>query len=198
MKTIQINQAETTFAFPVAEFLATYNATSKEEARYYLHGVMVEKRDEGVRLVATDGHILLRTDTEGFCPDEPIIVKADVMEKAFKAKGKNAWLYGDTETGIIQIIDYTPGENEHPRLWVCEFSVIDATFPDYTRLIPADELGEVAVSFDPNLIAKLHKAGSVFGKEYSMRITAKTGDDPMRVEYSHAPHMLGVLMPRRF
>lgn len=198
MKTIRITESETTFAFPVAEFLATFNATSKEETRYYLQGVLVEKRDDGVRLVAADGHILLRTDIEGFSPAEPIILSTDITEKAFKAKGKNSWVYGDTETGIIQIVDYTPDEIDHPRLGVCEFTVIDASFPDYTRVIPERKSGADCAQFDPNLVAKLHKAGCVFGKNYTMRFTAETSENPMLVEYSHAPQMIGVLMPRRW
>lgn len=198
MKTIRITESETTFAFPVAQFLATYNATSKEETRYYLQGVMVEKCDGGVRLVATDGHILLRTDAEGFCPEGQTIISADIMEKAFKAKGNNPWVYGDTETGIVQIVDYAPEESDHPRLGVCEFTVIDATFPDYTRVIPEGKSGADCAQFDPNLIAKLHKAGCVFGKDYTMRLTANTSEAPMLVEYDHAPQMIGVLMPRRW
>jgi hypothetical protein len=199
MKTIRIVQTDTTFAFPVAELLATYNATSKEETRYYLQGVLVERQPDGVRLVATDGHVLLRTDAEGFAPAEPIILSIDTMEKAFKVKGKNPWVYGDTETGIVQVVDYDPSEENQVRLGVCEFTVIDGTFPDYTRVIPKGELGDAcAVTFDPNLIGKLHKAGAVFDKSYTMRLTAETPDSPMLVEYSHAPQMIGVLMPRRF
>jgi len=198
MKTITIKQTETTFAFPVAEFLANYNATSKEETRYYLKGVLVEKRDDGVRLVATDGHILLRTDTEGFSPAEPIILSTDIMEKAFKAKGKNPWVYGDTATGIIQVVDFDSDAEDHPRLGVCELTVIDATYPDYTRVIPERKSGDDCVQFDPNLVAKLHKAGCVFGKNYTMRFTSETSGSPMLVEYSHAPQMIGVLMPRRW
>ena len=136
MKTINVTQSETTFAFPVADLIATYAACSKDETRYYLKGVYVEARDGGVRLVATNGYVLLRTDSEGFAPAEPIILSTDVMEKAFKAKGKNPWVYGDTATGIIQVIDYDSEAEDHPRLGVCEFSVIDADFPDYTRVIP--------------------------------------------------------------
>lgn len=198
MKTIRTIESETTFAFPVAEFLATYNATSKEETRYYLQGVMLEKSDDGVRLVATDGHILLRTDSEGFCPDGQTIISADIMEKAFKAKGKNPWVYGDTATGIIQVIDFDMDAPDHPRLGVCEFTVVDGSFPDYTRVIPERKSGADCAQFDPNLVAKLHKAGVVFGKEYTMRFMAETSEHPMLVEYSHAPQMIGVLMPRRW
>jgi DNA polymerase III sliding clamp (beta) subunit (PCNA family) len=198
MKTIRIIKSETTFAFPVADLIATYAACSKEETRYYLQGVYVEPRDGGVRLVATNGHILLRTDSEGFAPAEPIILSTDVMEKAFKAKGKNPWVYGDTATGIIQVISYDESAEDHPRLGVCEFTVIDGTFPDYTRVIPERKSGFECACFDPNLIATLHKAGSVFDKSYTMRLTAEDQNSPMLVDFSHVNHMIGVLMPRRF
>lgn len=198
MKTITMTRSETTFAFPVADLIATYAATSKETVRYYLQGVYVEPRENGVRLVATNGHVLLRTDSEGFAPAEAIILSTDTMEKAFKAKGKNPWVYGDTATGIIQVIDYDPSENEQVRLGVCEFSVIDGTFLNYTRVIPQRKSGSDCACFDPNLIATLHKAGSVFGKEYTMRLTGEDQNSPMLVDFNHVDHMIGVLMPRRF
>lgn len=199
MKTIRIVETETTFAFPVADLLATYAACSKEEARYYLKGVYVDHQGNGfVRLVATNGYVLIRTDSEGCCPEKPFILSTDVMEKAFKAKGKNPWVYGDLSTGIIQVVDYDETEEYHPRLGVCEFAVIDGTFPDYTRFIPERKSGADCAQFDPNLIALLHKAGSVFGKDYAMRLTAESSESPMFVEFSHVAHMIGVLMPRRF
>jgi len=190
MKTITITRSPTTFAFPVADLIATYAACSKEETRYYLQGVYVETRENGVRLVATNGHILLRTDSEGFAPAEPIILSTDTMEKAFKAKCKGnfvPWIYGDTETGIIQVVaapDDGNMDEEMMRLGVCEFSVIDGTFPDYTRVIPERKSGFECAQFEPTLIALLHKAGSVFGKEYSMRLTAERTESPMLVDWT--------------
>lgn len=198
MKNITVIRSATTFAFPVADLIATYAAASKEEIRHYLQGVYVEPRDGGVRLVATNGHILLRTDSEGFAPAEPIILSTDTMEKAFKAKGNKPWVYGDIETGIIQVVTWC-GEGEPcPRLGVCEFTVVDGVFPDYARVIPERKSGFECACFDPNLIAALHKAGSVFGKSYTMRLTGADETAPMLVDFSHAEHMLGVLMPRRF
>jgi hypothetical protein len=151
-----------------------------------------------VRLVATNGHILIRTDSEGFGPSKPIILSVDTMEKALKTKGNNPWVYGDIETGIIHVVEWCGENTPCPRLGVCEFSIVDGSFPDYTRVIPESRSGADYFSFDPNLLGTLHKAGSVFGKEYAMRITAENNTSPMLVEYSNAPHMIGVLMPRRW
>lgn len=202
-KTVNVIQTLTTFAFPVADLLATYHAVGRDDARYYLRGVLIEPHETGPRLVATNGCVLLRSDVQGFAAAEPLIVTLDVAEKAFKARCKGAfepWVYGDTQTGIVQVvsmpIDDTP--EECLRLGVCEFDTIDATFPDYSRIVPEPKGGAQFMQFDPAHLTLMHKAGAVHDKVFTMRIEAESPDHPALIRFSRAPHMVGVIMQKRY
>jgi len=222
-KTVTLTKSATTFMVPAKDILALWNGVSKEHTRYYLNGVYIEcdpyagSSGDGVNLVATDGHVLLKKlaparafvgnevttqetgDAKGF------ILKLDVAEKAFKAKPVgDLWLHGDIETGIIQFLDVSdpegPEEGENfERLGVCEFTRIDGTFPDWRRVLPREGAeGADFLSFNPELLTRFQKAAKVFMKTACLKLSSATPGDPMRVEFKGIPALVGVLMPMRF
>lgn len=229
MKTVTLEQTPTSFFLPAADVLAVFHAVSKEETRYYLNGVFVEAMAhadsleiESLRLVATDGHVLLHldlTETGAFmgaavstqaadsARTRGFILSMDVTEKALKAKlppSADLWLYGDTETGVIQAVAKYPNDmrgDEVARYGVLEFSQIDGTFPDYTRVLPppgAD--GVPSCIFDPALLVRLTKGAAMISDHRQPRVmlTQHTTGDPMTVKFSGAPRLTGVMMPCRF
>ncbi len=218
MKMINIEVTEDTFLIPVADYLATANAISKEETRFYLQGVFCEATDIGAKLTATNGHFLMHATVYGVafigsnCRDSSggFILDMDSTDKAFKAKcptGGKAWIYGDVSTGIAQIVsldsDVHLPDSPCPRIGVLEFAFIDGTFPDYRRVLPDSEGEGVPVtSFDLAFMTPFLKACAVYKRDLDtgtgVRFTSHGAGNPFVVEIEHVQHFKGVVMPRRF
>ena len=216
MTTVNIVKNENTFFVPALDVLAVYNAASKDQVRYYLMGVYVETRGDDTVIVATDGHIMLKTITpsEAFVGDKVptqhvndaagFILKTDVTEKAFKAKTTgDLWVYGDTSTGLLHFVDVHSFKGKHvfERVGVCEFSRTDGTYPDYTRVLPNfNAETSVPVALNPDLLVRLIKAGKTHSniKTAGMRLNASGLGDPIAISYKQSPRLQGVIMPLRF
>ena len=112
-------------------------AMSTEETRYYLNGVYLHLAASGevgvLRAVATDGHRLAKVDTaepEGAQGMPGVIVPrktvSEVRKLAENAEGPIAIALSETQIRF---------SFEHGTL---VSKLIDGTFPDYERVIPAD------------------------------------------------------------
>lgn len=218
MKTVKIEKTGTTFFLPAVDLLAVWNGTSSEETRYYLRGVLVECDGAGLRLVATDGHLLMKSELPdpafmgGSCATQKsdheagFLLQTDIAEKAFKAKAMGElWIYGDVATGILQFVDMNAAAMEKGeelnRLGVCEFSRIDGTFPDWRRVLPAEADPTACACFNPDLLDRFKKARDVYtragaaNRGSAIRINPADGNGPMRVDLAAVKRFTGVLMP---
>ena len=214
MKTVKIEKTPTSFFIPADHLRAAFQCVSKEQTRYYLGGVFVVSNDGVVKLVGLDGHVMIvldlpepsfvgcdcETQSGGF------IIETDPTDKAFKAKvsSDDLWAYGDTTTGILQIV-VLPSDGDVcqdlQRVGVCEFARIDGTFPDWARVqATAKSRGDASdVAFNPVIFSKLVKASDVFEKGKAIRmLTGKSDGDPIRVEFESNKNMIGTLMPYRW
>ena len=132
---------------------STKFAMSNEETRYYLNGIYIHAKKDGatpvLRFVATDGHRLARTEVslpEG-ASDMPAII---VSRKAITELGK--------------LLDEFVSSDAHPNVTIAisdkriRFSIgtiatssklIDASYPDYERVIPKqnDKTMDVTAEF---------------------------------------------------
>ncbi|NVK13885.1 MAG: DNA polymerase III subunit beta [Rhodobacteraceae bacterium] len=111
-------------------------AISTEETRYYLNGVYlhVSSGDGGkvLRAVATDGHRLARIDAE-------LPLGAEDMPGVIvprKTVGELRKLLDDDDMDIAVSVSETKVRFATPNITLTS-KVIDGTFPDYTRVIPA-------------------------------------------------------------
>jgi hypothetical protein len=218
-KTVSVVRSDTTFFIPARDVLAAWPAVSSEQTRYYLNGVYVETHDkEGFTVVATNGHVLLRSrivaagahigaavTTQASSHDRGFILSLDVADKAMKAKTfGDAWLYGDTATGIVQVLDVGDEgqEAEYRRAGVLEFERISGTFPDWRRAMPSCTPGEAGapVAVDMQNLEVFRKARKAYADDRMtcVRITAGALGEPMLVEFGGAPRLTGVVMPMRF
>ncbi len=111
-------------------------AISTEETRYYLNGVYMHVADSGgaqvLRCVATDGHRLARIDAE--LPAGAENVPGVIVPR--KTVGELRKLLDDDETEIAVSVSETKVRFAAPGITLTS-KVIDGTFPDYTRVIPA-------------------------------------------------------------
>ena len=114
----------------------TQFAISTEETRYYLNGIFLHTvEDEGntvLRAVATDGHRLARS--QGAAPDGASGMPGIIIPR--KTVGEIQRLVEDPDAAVhVELSDtkirLSVGET------VLTSKLIDGTFPDYNRVIPA-------------------------------------------------------------
>ena len=151
-----------TIEVPLGVARAVAGFASKEECRPMLAGIRVttEKRgagEDGIVLVATDGHMLVRyllpDGAVTGLPAEGIILSPEIVPKAGKA-------------GTLRItVDLATGRCEGETLGVkapkyTRGSTIDGPFPDYRMVIPkrgVDLVPTLAVSLGAPVLA-MYKA----------------------------------------
>ncbi len=133
------NAADLRRLFDKAKF-----AISTEETRYYLNGVYmhVASNDDGpaLRCVATDGHRLARIDA-------PLPAGADGMPGVIvprKTVAELRKLLDDDAAQIAVSVSETKVRFATPTITLTS-KVIDGTFPDYSRVIPAGNARKLEV-----------------------------------------------------
>lgn len=140
----EITSGETPHSFEIASeaigrmFGSTGFAMSTEETRYYLNGIFfhVSGIDQEARLrgVATDGHRLSRYDVD-LPPQAKTDMPGVIIPKKTVAE-VDRFLKDSPETITISLstkfIRFDLGS------MILSSKIIDGTFPDYARVIPAD------------------------------------------------------------
>lgn len=114
------------------------HAVCEDPTRFYLGGIFAHKSDSNLRLVATDGHRLASqlVALDNACPDfaGAIISDAAIGDMLKTEITKSKYRHRDV------ILSVGPGRvsiaGDSGSLSTCE--PIDATFPDYGRVIPAE------------------------------------------------------------
>ena len=173
------------------EDLSVLEAVAKGSDHPALNHILVKPGE----LVATDGKMLSVREVrmeEGEATFEPFLLDP----KAFKtAAGRGAYLYaGDNGTAKVRSAVERCG-SMHPNGSETSITKTEGTFPDYSRVVPAEEReGQKTALFDPALLVRLLKAFngiklvrlSVFSEEQAVRVDGETGD---------GRKVVGVIMP---
>lgn len=119
-------------------------AISTEETRYYLNGVYmhVAQSEDGqvLRCVATDGHRLARIDAP--LPEGANDLPGVIVPR--KTVGELRKLLDDDEADIAVSVSETKIRFATREITLTS-KVIDGTFPDYTRVIPANNTRRLEV-----------------------------------------------------
>jgi len=172
---------------------AAYFSAAKD-VRYYLCGVLIESTPMQTRICATDGHALFcakddaKDDNAGMFTG---IVPNDTIKQilAWKAPYKDAAV-------VITTTDDPAGE--HRAEWcgnTAVFKLIDAKFPDYARVVPAEVSGD-ASHFNPELLMKCKKAAEVLGTNNKSFYAFKQGGDNSAIAV-FSTEAFAVIMPMR-
>jgi DNA polymerase-3 subunit beta len=135
-------------------------AMAHQDVRYYLNGLLLDLREEGLRCVATDGHRLALAETklegEISARRQIIIPRKGVLE-----------LQGLFESGD-GVVELEFGRN-HLRLRrggvTFTSKLIDGRFPDYEAVIPIGADKEVRVGRD-ELRSALQRAAILSNEKY--------------------------------
>ena len=168
---------------------ARFAAHDAKDRREALHGVLVEASPAGVRLAATDGHVLLvqRAPADADTDTWTGILPADAIKAAL------AWK-GGRNLPVILI----PGAPEC-RLTRATgealiFVPVDGPFPDYRRVIPKAPDGKPSF-YDPDFLVKFKRAAEDLGSEKGL-FGLRSGGDGSGLVYL-GEDATGVIMPMR-
>ena len=149
-------------------------AVSTEETRYYLNGVYmhIASSDGGkvLRCVATDGHRLARIDSE--LPEGASDMPGIIVPR--KTVGELRKLLDDDELKIAVSVSETKIRFATPEITLTS-KVIDGTFPDYTRVIPNENLRRLEV--DANDFAKAVDRVATVSSERSRAVKLSMDED---------------------
>jgi len=145
----------------------TSYATSKEESRYALQGVLFKSLDGTMDLVATDGHRLalytINRDGKG---DVEIIVP----QKALNELKKLLTGFEDIEMAASdQYVFFKAKE------WVLMSRLLEGAFPDYTKVIPQQFSIEIKLPKKEFLDAVKRVSAVIEGDPKPVKLTLKAG-----------------------
>jgi len=175
-------------------------AMALQDVRYYLNGMLMELGDNGIRLVATDGHRLALSEEPGnigINADRQLIIpRKGVLELGRLLSNDD----GDAEVLISQ---------NHIRVQTDDLvftsKLIDGKFPDYNRVIPQDGNQLMTVERDV-LKQSLHRISILSNEKYrginltldenTLGIKAHNPDqeeaeEEISVEYTGVPMEIG-------
>lgn len=112
----------------------TQFAMAQQDVRYYLNGMLLEVRTDGLRTVATDGHRLALAeaplDTSALQPTSVIIPRKAVMELARMVAHA-----GEQRVQIRLSATQLEAEVDQIRMVT---KLVDGRFPEYERVIPSN------------------------------------------------------------
>ena len=165
---------------------ARFAACDPKDMRLSLHGVLIEASPAGVRLVATDGHVLLVVRAPGDVDTDTWtgIVPSEVIRAALTWKGNKT----------LPII-LLPGEPECRLTRATGEAVVfdgGGTFPDYRKVIPKAPDGKLS-HYDPDLLVRFKRAAEDLGSAKGL-FDLLPGGDRGGLVYLTAD-ATGVIMP---
>ncbi len=178
--------------FDARTLAAVAFAIDHNEFRHYLCGVYFERhKDGGILAVATDEHLMTvahdaagEIDQVGGCI-MPVGKKAITALKHKRAE--RAYFDGS----ILTVID------SNGNTTCIEQSLeIDATFPDWRRIVPDAIGGPTDAGFSSDVMARIIKTAKVYAVQNTafFRLTGEDGASPQIVYYPNTPHIFSITM----
>ena len=178
----------TTINFSLLKAVAV--AAGKEVTRYYLEGVQFTIGQNGVVMVATDGHRMIAARQNTAPAQDPCaaIIPLGFLDKIKPVRN------ADTAEIMIEDSDITiiyAGATYKTK-------ALDATYPDWRRIVPTDANGQAA-QFNPvylNEFAKAMKLAGTGGKS-PLPIVNHNGENAALVDLGAIDNVdwFGVIMP---
>ena len=196
------------FELPAAELKrlieSTQFAISTEETRYYLNGIYLHAIDVGgapmLRAVATDGHRLARV--ESAAPKGAVGMPGVIVPR--KAVGEIQKLLEDPTLDVKVEISPTKARFQFGDV-ILTTKLIDGTFPDYARVIPANNDKRLVVDRDVfrNAVDRVSTLSSERGRAIKLSLAdhkivlsvnnpdSGSANDEIEADYDSAPIEIG-------
>ena len=168
------------FEFPQKDFLGmvakTIFAVSDDETRYFLNGVYLERTEDGLRMVATDGKRLSLAISRApvAAPSlKGVIVPPKIFGLLRKlASGEGALRVAITEKNVFFAVS---------RYHIFS-NLIDAQFPNYDRVIPKKQSRRILVDREP--LSDALRRVSLLVEQKSRKVLLSVSDDSLTVHTS--------------
>jgi hypothetical protein len=195
-------------------FRIVHMCVSTEETRYYLNGVHIEPYEGGgALLVSTNGHrALIALDPEAECPHNAIVQlpkhALSICKRPKEVERRE--LVIDCQNAVATINNSSPprepeGERHIEMVAASTANIIDGTFPDWRRIVPAamsDTTLANAAAFNGNYVKAFgvisKELGAHFGSDgRAMQIALSDGGSPVVVRWGGIESVFGILMPMR-
>jgi DNA polymerase-3 subunit beta len=159
-------------------------AASREHTRYYLNGILLHDEGDQMILVATDGHRLARRQIASapFSVDRRCIVPVTSIPAITR-------LLARATTERVKLRRSNTLFEVNASGFVLTTKLIDGTFPDYVRVIPAAPKNSVVVD-RADLVGALERVGAVIehGKLAALVGLAWNSAEPvLRLSLPHQP-----------
>lgn len=171
---------------------------AKQDIRYYLNGVYVEKHANTARLVTTDGHRLCVasvTPAEGDTGHGSAIIPREFFDAVKRGKHGFALVLEVQESGGAT------GAHDGNPFVLRDFDArdsmgktIEGRFPDWSKVTPAKVSGEPA-HFNPDYLADFKKAAEILGDKSGCFPFGYNGGSAAIAQLRS--DVIGVLMPMR-
>ena len=190
-----------------SDYVALCKFASTEETRPYLRGVCVERQNDQVWLVATDGHCLgaIRAlDGEAQLSEAPVIVSSDkALLRLAKSKSavRNTGRWISQYVDRVEVFDAFDLAADSGRLPVATLPIkpVDGSFPDWRKVMPRDPVGltmkghgdrQEIVRFNPAFFAR-------FQFERDDLLTIEPHGGSAAIVLNKDSRFFGLLMPGR-
>jgi DNA polymerase-3 subunit beta len=136
-------------------------AMAQQDVRYYLNGLMLEISANTLRAVATDGHRL------AYCEKETSADIADIKQVILPRKGvlELVRLLNDSDDTVKITLGSNHLQVEFNELRLTS-KLIDGRFPDYNRVMPADDSENVITADRDQLRQALIRASILSNEKY--------------------------------
>lgn len=177
------------FLIPADTIKALLVIAAKKDVRSYLNSVCIDVRASDAVAVATDGHKMLAVALT-VTDDAPALVPGRYIIRRESLEGVKAVL----KRPILVTIDPTArAATINNGSAATTTPLMDATYPDWRKVVPLTVSGEVA-QFNADYIGAFGKVQTLLGGKYSPAIL-HNGDSAARVVL--AGDAVGVIMPMR-
>lgn len=145
-----------------------------QDVRYFLNGALFDFSPDGLHIVATDGHKLAVTEKSA-----PQLTE-DKIKCIIPRKGVTELLrLLDNSDGSVDLVFYP----HFVRVVTSNFSygckLIDATFPDYVRVIPTDSPNKIAVDL-PLFMAALRRC-AILASDKIQKVSLSYRDNVLHI-----------------
>lgn len=172
---LQVAQDEEYFDFSQKDIIEmisqTVFAVSDDETRYYMNGVYLEKTEDGVVMVATDGRRLsyiVKKPENPVTDFQPVIIPPKILNLIRKlASGEGMISLAVTEKNVFVNFDNQKISS----------ALIEGQFPNYQRVIPTDQSHQFEV--DREELIEALKRVSLLVEQKSRRIYINLSGDSM-------------------
>jgi DNA polymerase-3 subunit beta len=175
-------------AYPTPRFLRMIEksifAVSTDELRTTLMGVLLELRPSELRMVATDGHRLVRISDQSFSPLGGKAADSEPRASKFQGEIKQAIM----PTKALQLLTRNADQSETLEIAISENHItfrvgattiysklINGQFPNYERVIPVDN--EVMLIIDRDTLAATVRRAVIFANQitHQIRVSVESG-----------------------